>query len=144
MNHLDGNVHSGLAGNENDASPICCLHVWQVMPAQANSAHKICPDDGVPVVVGDFLQRLRLVYTKVIDKNIYRRQRLDAFRATPRCCEIGSYTADFCVADFLLNRFDGGFDAILSTTSNNNGCFPGQSASNCKADPCCRAGDQCA
>ena len=89
----------------------------------------------MPVVVGDFLERLRLVDAKIIDKNIYGRQSLDAFRAAFARCEIGSYAADFCVADFLLNRFDGAIDSILSTASNNDGrSFPGQSASNRKAD----------
>ena len=43
----------------------------QVMPAQAHPAHKVCLDDGVPVVVGDFLERLRLVHAKIVDENIY-------------------------------------------------------------------------
>jgi branched-chain amino acid transport system ATP-binding protein len=59
--------------------------------------------------------------------------------------EIGSYAADFCVADFLLNRFNGAIDSTLSTASNNNGrSFPGQGASNRKADTRRRASDQCA
>ena len=100
---------------------------------------------GTPVVVGDFLERLRLVHAKIIDKNVYGRQSLDAFRDSARRCQIGSYAADFCVADFLLNRFNGAIDSILSTASNNNGrSFAGQGASNRKADTRRRASDQCA
>jgi len=71
MDHLNRNVHTGLAGDENDATPVCSLHLWQVMPAKPNAAHKVGLDDGTPIVVSDFLERLRLVYAKIIDKNVH-------------------------------------------------------------------------
>ncbi len=79
MNHFHRNVSGGFAGDKNDATPVGGFHAWQVMPRQADAAHKVCLDNRVPVVVGDLLERLRLVNTEVIDKNIDGRDSLDAF-----------------------------------------------------------------
>jgi hypothetical protein len=95
----------------------------------------------MPIVVGDFLERLRLVHAEIVDKNIHRGQSLDAFRASARCCQIGSYAADFCVANFLLNPSRRVINPVLSAAGNNNGrSFARQGASNGKANPSRRAG----
>ena len=97
----------------------------------------------MPIVVGDFFERLRLVHSKIIDKNIYRRHSLDAFRAAASCCQIGRYAADFCITDFLANPSRRVINSVLSAASNNDRCsLTRESVGNGKADPSRRARDQ--
>src|SRR5438445_650816 len=79
MDHLHRNVDSGLAGNENDATPIRRFHLRQIVTRQAHATHKVCLDYLAPVSVADLFEWLRLVYAKVIDKNIDVRRSLDTF-----------------------------------------------------------------
>ena len=97
----------------------------------------------MPIVVGDFVERLWLVHAEIIDKDVYVGHSFDAFRASVRCCQIGSYAADFGVADFSLNPFERVINPVLGAAGNNNGrSFARQSVSNGKADPRRRARDQ--
>ncbi|PYK71280.1 MAG: hypothetical protein DME44_08490, partial [Verrucomicrobia bacterium] len=69
VDHLHRNVDGRLAGNKNDATPVCRFHARQIVAREAHSAHKVCLDNLAPIIIGDLLERLRLVYAHVIDKN---------------------------------------------------------------------------
>ena len=79
MDHLHRNVDGGLAGDENDATPIGRFHPRHIVARQAHAAHIVYLDNCVPIIIGDLLERLRLVYAHVIDKNIDGRHSLDTF-----------------------------------------------------------------
>src|SRR5947208_10037946 len=120
MDHLQRNVDGGLAGDENDATPIGRFHPQQIMTRQAHAAHKVYLDNCVPIIIGDLLERLRLVYAHVIDKNIDVRRSLDAFGNSVRRGEIYGDAADFRVANLFPDIFSRVVDSLLSTASDND------------------------
>lgn len=67
VNHLGRDVRGRFTGNENDASSIRGFHLRQIMTRQADPTHKVRLDNRVPVVIGDLLERFRLVHAEIVD-----------------------------------------------------------------------------
>src|SRR5438477_496119 len=113
------------------------------MARQAHAAHKVYLDNCVPIIIGDLLERLRLVYAHVIDKNIHDRHSLDTFGNSVRRGEIYSDAADFRVADFFPDTFSRAINSLLSAASDNDRrSFPRQRTGNREADSGGRSCDQ--
>src|SRR5207249_11987880 len=113
------------------------------MARQAHAAHKVYLDNCVPIIIGDLLERLRLVYAHVIDKNIHDRHSLDTFGNSIRRGEIYSDAADFRVADFFPDTFSRAINSLLSAASDNDRrSFPRQRTGNREADSGGRSCDQ--
>src|ERR1700688_447781 len=77
MNHLGRNLHRRFAGDKNDSSPVALLHARKMMPAEPHPAHHIDLEKPQPIRIRDFLERLRLKDTEIVDQNIDVRKLLD-------------------------------------------------------------------
>jgi len=70
MDHLDGSVDAALAADENDPPPVPQLHSREIATAQAHAAQDINLEETSPVLIGNFLKRLRFKDAEVIDQNV--------------------------------------------------------------------------
>src|SRR5437868_14596332 len=113
------------------------------MARQTHTAHKVYLDSCVPVIIGDLLERLRLVYAQVIDKNIDVWRGLDTFENSVGLGQIYCDAADFCVADFFPDPFRCVINSLLRTASDNDRCsFSCQRTGNREPDSGGRSCDQ--
>src|ERR1700677_4118217 len=70
MDHLDGDVDGGFAGDEDDAAPVAGLHAGEIHAAEADAAEDVDVEKAEPVLVGDGLEGLGLVDAEVIHEDV--------------------------------------------------------------------------
>jgi hypothetical protein len=108
MNHIHGNLQTGFARNEDNASPVFFLHGSDIVPRETHAAEYVDFEEPAPIVIGDLIEWLRLKDAKIIYQDVDARVLRNQLMRSGLGSEIGRHSVSGSAG---LHR---GVDALLS------------------------------
>ena len=112
MDHGRWNVHGGFTGDEKDATPSGRFHDGKIMAAKAHATHEVRFDNGAPIVIGEGLERLRVVDAEIVDEDVDGGKSFDDALGGGRVGQVGGERLDRA-ADGASGLLDAGGRAAV-------------------------------
>ncbi len=123
--------------------PIFGQHMGQIGAAQAHAAEEVGLDDGVPVVVGQLVEGLRLVDADVVDEDVDLRVALVDFAHVIDGAQVAGEGVECRLGVGLLDPFDRlGHAVVGAAVDDDFRAFGSQHLGDGVADARGRTGDQ--
>src|ERR1700722_10743579 len=107
MDHFFGSRNAALAAKEKDSSPIPLFHSGGISAAEAYTTEHIDLEDVAPILVGNFIERLRLINSEVVNKNVHRWKKLQQIVGGRGCGQVSGKSLDFRRGHSFLDLFQG-------------------------------------
>src|SRR6266481_6369166 len=116
VNHFLGSKNAALTANENNSSPILLLHPGDISTAEAYTAEHIDLEDVAPILVGNFIERLGLINSEVVNENVHRGKKLEQVFSCRSCGQVSGKSLDFRRGHSLPNLFQREVNCVIRTS----------------------------
>ncbi len=144
MDHFDGNLLRGFAGNENDAPPVLLQHAGKVVAREANAAEHVDFKKTQPIGIGNIEKRFDFEDAEVVDEDVGFRDLLDEGLHPGGSSEVRRDAAEIRISDALADLLESRADASFGTAIDDHSCaFSRKCRGDGEANACGRAGHDC-